>query len=129
MFLPLLSIYLQSPQQLCSILQHDDNKESCNLLDVTNHFYPSCMILHFIYCRMENKLFYFILFIYSLAAAISAKEAAEVRVPAFRRGELNMEIDTLSERSEEEEDGGEGEKQRRPLRGRRLSGKKRSLSR
>jgi hypothetical protein len=40
-----------------------------------------------------------------------------------------MEIDTLSERSEEEEDGGEGERQRRPLRGRRLSGKKRSLSR
>jgi hypothetical protein len=39
-----------------------------------------------------------------------------------------MEIDTLSERSEEE-DGGEAEKQRRPLRGRRLSGKKRSLSR
>jgi hypothetical protein len=42
-----------------------------------------------------------------------------------------MEIDTLSERSEEEDGGGEGEgeKQRRPLRGRRLSGKKRSLSR
>ena len=68
-------------------------------------------------------------FAFSLAAAISAKEAAEVRVPAFRRGELNMEIDTLSERSEEEDGGGEGEKQRRPLRGRRLSGKKRSLSR
>jgi len=65
--------------------------------------------------------------IFSLAAAISAKEAAEVRTPAFRRAELNMEIDTLSERSEEE-DGGE-ERQRRPQRGRRLSGKKRSLSR
>jgi hypothetical protein len=73
-----------------------------------------------------QKIYFRIAF--SLAAAISAKEAAEVRVPAFRRGELNMEIDTLSERSEEE-DGGEGEKQRRPLRGRRLSGKKRSLSR
>ena len=37
-----------------------------------------------------------------------------------------MEIDTLSERSEEED--GE-ERQRRPQRGRRLSGKKRSISR
>jgi hypothetical protein len=80
------------------------------------------------FCLGDFQKIYFRIAV-SLAAAISAKEAAEVRVPAFRRGELNMEIDTLSERSEEEDGGGEGEKQRRPLRGRRLSGKKRSLSR
>jgi hypothetical protein len=66
-------------------------------------------------------------FLFSLAAAISAKEAAEAGQPSFRRGELNMEIDTLSERSEEEEE--QEQRQRRPQRGRRLSGKKRSVSR
>ena len=64
----------------------------------------------------------------SLAAAITAKEAAEVvRTPATRRADLNMEIDTLSERSEEEDQA--EERQRRPQRGRKLSGKKRSISR
>ena len=45
---------------------------------------------------------------------------------SFKRGELNMDIDTLSERSEEEND----REQRQPKqRSRRQSGRKRSMSR
>ena len=50
-----------------------------------------------------------------------------VSKPGFKRGELNMEIDTLSERSEEEEE--EAGRQRKPQRSRRPSGRKRSMSR
>ncbi len=50
-----------------------------------------------------------------------------VSKPGFKRGELNMEIDTLSERSEEEEE--EAGRKSKPQRSRRPSGRKRSMSR
>ena len=62
-----------------------------------------------------------------MATALAGREELKLVAapPSFRRGELNMEIDTLSERSEEE---GE-EKERKPQRSRRPSGRKRSMSR
>ena len=50
-----------------------------------------------------------------------------VSKPGFKRGELNMDIDTLSERSEEEEE--EAGRKSKPQRSRRPSGRKRSMSR
>jgi len=59
----------------------------------------------------------------SLAAAIHLQNSKPL---GYERGELNMEIDTLSERSEEE---GEFEEQKPRQRSRRPSGRKRSMSR
>lgn len=60
----------------------------------------------------------------SLASSI---EIPDIRKKEFQRPEMNMEIDTLSERSEEE---GEREEVARPkVRSRRISGRKRSESR
>ena len=59
----------------------------------------------------------------SLAAMMTLQENKPTE---FRREQLNMEIDTLSERSEEE---GEREEQKPRQRSRRPSGRKRSMSR
>ena len=59
----------------------------------------------------------------SLAAAIHLQNSKPL---GYERGELNMEIDTLSERSEEE---GEFEEQKPRQRSRRPSGRKRSMTR
>ena len=59
----------------------------------------------------------------SLADAINLPNN---RPMGYQRAELNMEIDTLSERSEEE---GDSEEQKPKQRSRRPSGRKRSMSR
>jgi len=62
----------------------------------------------------------------NLASALGDRQEVQlVTVPQYRRSELNMDIDTLSERSEEEDE----ERQRRPQQPRRQSARKRSMSR